>query len=120
MAEPIDPGTLKKWKYVLRHWKSDSYVLFNARSQKWIRDNLGGGKSPQWFAERLWKEVNAGRATPKRIREMGDAAYYANDFHDDLIVTCNGRRIYVETVFDEDEDEDGCRIYIVNVKDSHK
>jgi hypothetical protein len=118
MAEPMDPGTLAKWKYVLRHGRSDSYVFINARSQQWLRNNLVGGRTPRWFVGYLSKEVEAGRAEPKRVRERGNAEDYPNEFHDDLVVTFDGRRIYVETVFHEDKHQEGCRIDIVNVHDA--
>jgi hypothetical protein len=41
--------------------------------------------------------------------------YVAWKFHYDLRLPISGQRIYIETVFDDREDDDDCVIYVVNI-----
>ena len=65
MAEPMDPGTLAKYTYALKHYLSDTYVFFNVilrltRSKRVVHRPLGFGELENgfWSAAVFAQELN--------------------------------------------------------------
>jgi hypothetical protein len=113
MAQNMDPGTRAKYLSVLSNWRTDTYVNFCRRPQEWIWRELAS--DPRLVAQQMFNFVRGGGVV-KRVKENGNAEDYSNEFHDDLVFVFKGKTIYVETIFHEDRDADGCHIDVVSMK----
>ena len=107
-----DLETFAKFLFALSQWHVSGYVDFNERSQKWIWANLGC--NPALIGEMMYDQAAKGGRV-KRIKERGNPDDYPTEFHDDIILDYNRKRVYVETVFHDHRDKEWCRIEVVNV-----
>jgi hypothetical protein len=93
-------------------------VNFKPRAEEWIRSELPG-YSAKAVAEALWNHVAAGGEIDEQVEtrpEWSDKY----EFHHDIRIRLEGRRIYFETVLmaGKPDDPDDSSIIVVNIHDA--
>jgi hypothetical protein len=117
VALPDDQARrLRCYRNALNNWRYEGFIEFRPRVESWLRKELAlsGREVRQLLAEFV--------AQGGRIDEQVETRpeYVSFEFHYDLRVTIDGRRIYFETILlsNDPDDPDDPRIEIVSVRDA--
>lgn len=116
MAKPKDEDALKCYREVLlRFGLVTDYIQWKKLPQDWLGANIPN------VTTKLVHElmVKHAESTPKidQIPETRPEHSHC-PFHYDLRISIFGRRIYIETVFDREQDLEDCTIWVVNIHDA--
>ena len=115
MARLTDPRLLGAYRNALGNWSVTNYVIWTELAQAWVRREL---ELTTGEVARLMHEYLCCGGEIDRVKEIRPE--WSNfDFHYDLRMTIEGRRVYVETrLFYEDlNDPDDPYIHVVNIHD---
>ncbi len=115
MAAPINPATRERYLAALSDWHGEVGVRFNKRSRDYVLGELG--LTTTRVGELLHEYVKMTAGTPHEVRETREGYRGRYDFHYDLRLDIAGRRVYVETVLDEESRRQPPFIQVVNMKD---
>lgn len=112
-AKPKDEAALKCYREVLRRFGLvTGYIQWKGLPQTWLGVNLPN------VTTKLVHELMVKRAAPNAgIDQISETRpeYSHWRFHYDLRISIFGRRVYIETVFDQKEDPEDCTIFVVNM-----
>jgi hypothetical protein len=107
---------LRCYANALNNSSFSGYVQFEERVLRWLRDELG-----QYTVRDICRMLTEHVQNGGRIQEVREAReeYVHNEFHYDLRIEIDNRRIYFETILlcDDPDDPDSPRIEVVNVHD---
>ena len=99
---------------ILANWRVTGYVIWKDIAIEWLIDNLTG-MDQQQVAKLMFQYLSTGGAidqVPERRPEWSDF-----DFHYDLRLPINGRKIYIEMILVEDDPTDPI-LRIVSIHDA--
>ena len=115
-AKPKDEPALKRYRQVLvRYGLVTGYIQWKSLPQDWLGTNLPN-VTTKLIHEEMVKHANSNRKidqTPETRPE-----YSSWPFHYDLRISIFGRRVYIETRFDQEQDLEDCTIWVVNVHET--
>ena len=111
---PEDKETrLQSYRNVLQNWNVEGYIEFKERPAEWLRVELAG-YSLREIKRLLFEHVKQGGKIDEVVETRED--YTSFQFHYDLRIPIEGRRIYFETIL-LCEDANDFTIRVVSVKD---
>jgi hypothetical protein len=114
MGRITDPDAFERYKIILSYWTFRGYIQWKRVAREWLDKEL-----PNYTAEAIHElmhnHVAAGGAVDQVIETRPE--YVAYRFHYDFRLPISGRRVYIETVFIEDDDPDPT-IRVVSIHDA--
>jgi hypothetical protein len=115
MAPLRDPRIQAAFNHALEQGlRFSGYVTWRPRAQEWVRTELPN-VTLKAIAELMYQHVHSGGEIDQ-VRETREP-WLDFQFHYDLRLTVDGRRIYVETIL-LSEDPDDPEIQVVNIHDA--
>jgi hypothetical protein len=107
---------LRCYENALNNWRYEGYLEKKKRAWQWLRDEFAHYSSPE-IRRIIFEHVKNGG----RVHEVVETreSYVHNEFHYDLRIEIDHRRIYFETILlcDDPDHADDPRIIVVNVHD---
>ncbi len=115
MAPLTDPTLLTAYKNSLENDRRfDGYVEWTEVAQSWVGRELDG-VTPDGVIDLIYDYVISGGQIDQ-VRERRPE-WYQHEYHYDLRIEMDGRKLYVETrlMFEDPSDPDDPRILVANV-----
>jgi hypothetical protein len=115
MAKPKDSAALECYRQVLLNFGHvQGFIEWERLPYTWLRTNL-----PNVNARQVHQLMIAHVASGGEIDQVEERRpeYVAWKFHYDLRLPISGRKLYIETVFEQADDPEDCTIHVVNVHD---
>lgn len=111
-----DEALLERLLEALEGWRYDGYIDWKPRATAWLRKNLPGC-SQKAIGRAMYSHVTGGGAIYE-AKENYEGYRDDHPFHYDYRILVAGKRIYIETVFDDKRM--GPTITVVNIKYAQK
>ncbi len=117
MAPLTNTELLTCYNNALANWRYDGFIVFTELAQEWVRLNL-----PNFTAReigRLMQAYVAGGGEIDRQKETRPE-WTIHEYHYDLRIPVEGRKVYIETrlFYDAPEDPDDPVIHVVSIHDA--
>jgi hypothetical protein len=107
-------GRLRCYRNALQNWQPTGYILFKPRVEEWLAHEFPD-TSLREIRRRLYEHVENGGKIHELKERRREFAHF--EFHYDLRVEFDDRRIYFETILDADDPDDPT-ITVVNIHDA--
>lgn len=112
---PLHDATIRRrYESVLRERNVTGYITWKDVPREWVERNLAGFTT-RAVGELMYQHVKAG-GTIDQVRERREE-YSEFEYHYDLRFEIEGRRIYVETILNDDDPDDPT-IHVVSIHDA--
>ncbi len=113
MAPLTDPVRLKAYQNALANWSFTDFVTWKEVPAAWVYREL-----PGWTPKAIVEQMHLYVAGGGKIDEQPETRekWLEYEFHHDLRIRIDNRRIYIETVLFYDDPEDP-RIHVVSIHD---
>lgn len=113
MARLTDQELLALFREALSEWRADGYVVWKRLAAEWLQRELEG-YTQKSIANLMHEHVEAGGEIDQ-VKERRERYRDLYDFHFDIRLKIDGRRVYIETTLDNTST--GPTITIVNMHD---
>ncbi len=114
MATLTDPALLQAYlKALEENLRFTGYVTWKPHAQEWIWSNLPG-YTPKTISALMYDHVSGGGEVDQVVERREQWLHFAH--HYDLRFVIEGRLIYIETVFFDDDPDP--TIQVVNIHDA--
>jgi len=115
-AKPKDEAALKRYREVLlKFGHFTDYIQWKPLPERWLGTNI-----PNVTAKLVHELMVKHAASDADIDQISETRpeYSHWRFHYDLRISILGRRVYIETRFDQEQDDEDCTIWVVNIHDT--
>ncbi len=101
----------------LSNWRFTNYIRFTRLADEWVRSEMEG-HTQKSFGELLFLFVSAGGEIDQIVERRPE--WSMHEYHYDLRLIVDGRRLYVETrlIFSDPDDPDNPQILVANIHDA--
>src|SRR5437773_2765426 len=99
MPPLTDPAILAQFRMVLAQWNCTGYVTAKERPRHWITNNLGGLNLKD--VAKAMHDFLARGEVPDQVKETRPE-WNMWPFHYDFRLTLAGRKVYIETILQDD------------------
>lgn len=113
MPPLTDPAILAMFHKVLAEWRCTGYVTAKETAVDWIADHLGG-LSLQDVVRALHDFIRNGGVIDQQPERRPEWNHWP--YHYDFRLTVGSRRLYVETILQDDDPKDPT-VHIVSIHD---
>lgn len=109
-----DVSIRRRYESALREWNVTGYITWKEIAREWVERNLAG-LTTQAVGELMYTHVKAG-GTIDQVHERR-VEYSEFEYHYDLRFEIEGRRVYIETLLNDDDPDDPT-IHVVSIHDA--
>jgi hypothetical protein len=114
MAPLTDLEMLAKFRHALQQWRFTGYITWKATAREWLERNLEG-----WTTRAVGQEMFSWFQAGGEIDQVPETRPEWNEqrYHYDFRIHIGDRRIYIETIFVEDDPNDPT-VHVVSIHDA--